>query len=97
MLARGAKTLATQSPQAEQFVLDGETVSANCNRIPGSDDPDGVKNVSTEEGSVIWWPLNTRTVPERGTVVTDSFGHQHRVGSVKHLGNQLQLTCEVVR
>lgn len=100
MLARGATILAKQSGQAERFTVGiggNETVWANCNRIPQSNDPQGVNGVSTEEGSVIWFPLNTQTVPERGTILVDSFGHQHSVDRAQHLGTQLQLTCTVTR
>lgn len=97
MLARAAAILAKQSPQAEIFRMGSEYVSCSCNRSPESDDPAGVSGASTEEGSVIWFPLNTRTVPERGTILIDSFNFQHRVKGVKHLGHQLELRCEVLR
>lgn len=97
MLAQGAKTLAKDSAQAELFTLDGEEVWANCNRTPISVDPQGVKNVSTGEGSVIEWPLGTVTVPERGSLPVDSYGYTHRVKTVKHIGHALKIECEVVR
>lgn len=97
MLARGATILAKQSAQAERMTIEGEAVDVNCNRSPESDDPGGVSGASTEEGSIIWFPLNTRNVPERGTILIDSFNFQHRVKGVKHLGHQLELRCEVLR
>jgi hypothetical protein len=99
MIARGASVLATQSPQSELFTVEetGEKVWANCNRIPGSSDPEGTKNVSTEEGSEIEWPLGTGTIPKRGTNLIDSFGCTHRTQSVKHIGHALKLKCEVTR
>jgi hypothetical protein len=97
LLAKGTAVLAQSGPQSERFTLDGETVLANCNRTPESSDPEGVKGVSTQEGSVIEWPLGTATIPSRGSLPVDSFGYIHRVKSVKHIGHALRLECEVTR
>jgi len=97
MLAKGVAVLAKNGPQSEVFVLDGEAVVANCNRTPESRDPKGVENVSTGEGSVIEWPLETVSSPVRGSLLVDSFGYTHHVKSVKHIGHALRLECEVTR
>jgi hypothetical protein len=97
LLARGAAILAKQSAQAEEFTLNGEKVWANCSRTPNSQDPEGARDTSTEEGSVIEWPLGTRNMPERGSLPVDSFGFAHRVKSVQHVGHALRLNCEVTR
>lgn len=89
--------LAKQSPQAEAFTLDGETVWANCNRTPASSDPEETRNTSTQEGSTIEWPLGTKTIPQRGSGPVDSYGYTHRVKTVKHIGHGLKLECEVTR
>jgi hypothetical protein len=81
----------------DRFILDGEEVWANCNRTPSSGDPEETRNTSTQEGSVIEWPLGTKTIPERGSLPVDSFGYTHRVKNVKHIGHALKLECEVTR
>jgi len=95
LIAKGAAVLAKYSPQSEEFTFESETVWANCNRTPASNDPEGVKGVSTEEGSVIEWPLTP--VVERGDGLVDSFGFTHRIKSVKHIRHGYRLECEVTR
>jgi hypothetical protein len=98
LMTQGAALLAKQSPQAEEVTLNGAEYSVNLNRLPRnpSGDPNGLKNVSTEEGSVIEFPLNA-VIPERGDILTDSQGFKHRVEKVSHVGHALRLTCEVLR
>lgn len=96
MLARGAAVLAKSSAQSEEVTLNGVTVWANVNRTPGDEDPSGLKDVSTEEGSIIEYPLGGES-PERGDILTDSYSFQHTVKSRKHIGHAYRLECKVLR
>lgn len=98
MIARGAKVLAKQSPQAEKVSLNGgPEVSANVFRNQENIQTGNLGESSTEETSIIEYPTDAGNVPERQGIFTDSFGYKHEIKRVRHIGHALRCECEVVR
>lgn len=96
MLSRGASILAKQSGQADRVTLRGKTVDANVLRNQESLQTGDRKEDSTEEKSVIEYPLGG-LIPACQDILTDSLGFKHEVKRVRHIGHALRLDCEVVR
>lgn len=97
-LNRASLFLAKAGPQSEVVTFNGELVRVNLNRNSDSKEIPGQVEVSTLEGSVIEFPLNSPAgVPGVGDVMEDSLEIKHRVTRASHIGHAIKLTCEVLR
>lgn len=83
-------------PQATRVTLGGVTVSANVFRNRENIQSGDLRESSTEEMSVIEFPLGGVT-PERQQIAIDEFGFKHEIKRVSHIGHAYRLECEVVR